>query len=329
MKKFYSLFLGILCAIATQAQITYSNDTVNVVTVTYNGTSATVDISTNITNYVTPTISGGHVSIVQSADVSELTCGEITYRLTGSTTNGSFYMEGSYKATVSLYGVTITNPSGPAINIQNGKRIDVSCKKGTVSTLTDGAGGTWKGCLMCKGHLEFKGYGTLNIYGNTAHGIWSKEYIEIKNCTINIYKAVKDAINCNQYFYMESGSLYLEGYGSDGIQVSYETDDYGAIIQEAENTGSFTQIGGTIVINGNGSTGSEVKTEGTRTLSGGELRIITALNVVFETDEQVAVYNILGTHLGVFSSRAEAVSNLPKGVYILKSNTNTQKIILQ
>ena len=33
-------------------------------------------------------------------------------------------------------GLTLTNPSGAAINVQNGKRIDISVKKDTKNTLT-------------------------------------------------------------------------------------------------------------------------------------------------------------------------------------------------
>ena len=216
----------------------------NTVSVSYNGAAASVVVAGNVARYLTVSVSGAHVSIVQADDLAD----EITYTLSGTSTNGEFYMDGSLKASIALAGLTLTNPSGPAINIQNGKRIDVSVKSGTENTLRDGSGGDWKGCFRCKGHTEFKGKGTLNVYGNTAHAIWSKEYVEMKNCTINVLKAVGDGLNCNQYFLMESGSLNISGVGDDGIQVSYETDDDGNRETDEENTGALTITGGTLTV---------------------------------------------------------------------------------
>ena len=70
----------------------------NTVTVVYNGSTATVTVSGNIAQYVTPTISGAHVSIAQSDNVTE----EITYKLSGTSSDGEFYTSGSYKATVEM-----------------------------------------------------------------------------------------------------------------------------------------------------------------------------------------------------------------------------------
>lgn len=237
-------------------------DTTSYVLVTYNGNSATVEMTDDVKSYVTASVSGADVTITSTASAA---ISEITYGLTGATTDGSFTMVGTYKATMELYGVTITNLDGPAIDIQNGKRIEVSAKSGTTSTLTDGtstATDAWKGSFQCKGHTEFKGKGTLNVYGNYAHAIWSKEYIEVKNCTINVYSAVKDAINCNQYFSMESGVINLSGFGDDGIQVSLKTND-----TSTENTGNFTMTGGTININMSGASGESVKAEGTTSVA--------------------------------------------------------------
>ena len=64
----------------------------NNVTVSYNGTTATVTVDDNVAQYLTVTQNGAHVSIAQSADVAE----EITYTLSGMSTDGEFYMSGSF-----------------------------------------------------------------------------------------------------------------------------------------------------------------------------------------------------------------------------------------
>ncbi len=248
----------------------YTDDTKiddNTVTVTYDGTSAKVVVAGNIARYISATVEGAHVSLVQSEEVGEATCGEITYVLSGSSEDGSFYMEGAYKASLELRGLTLTSTKGSPLNIQNGKRIELSSKNGTVNSLTDCASGSQKGCLICKGHLELKGKGELNITGNTAHAIQSKEYVEMKNCTVNILSANKDGINCTQYFLMESGTLNISGVTDDGIQVDYKdsTD------REAEDTGSFTITGGTINVATTGIAVKGIKAEGNVTLSGGEI----------------------------------------------------------
>ena len=222
----------------------------NSVTVNYNGNNATVTVDENVSQYLTVTQSGAHVSIEQSSEVAE----EITYTLTGTSNDGEFYMTGSYKATVELNGLTLTNTnpvySGAAVHIQNGKRINVKVMTGTTNTLTDAANGEQKGCLYIKGHAEFKQQGTLNIVGNTKHGIKAGEYITIKNATININAAVGDGISCNQYFLMESGTVNINGTSDDGIQCDLDGTTSTGITtnHEDEDSGNMYISGGTITI---------------------------------------------------------------------------------
>ena len=165
------------------------------VSVSYNGSTASVVVAGNVAQYLTIEQSGAHVSIAQSSDLAE----EITYTLSGASTDGEFYMSGSYKATVELNGLTLTNTnpvySGAALHIQNGKRIKVKPITGTTSTLTDAASGSQKGCLYIKGHAEFAQKGTLNVVGNVKHAIKAGEYITVKNATINITSALGDGIS--------------------------------------------------------------------------------------------------------------------------------------
>jgi len=240
----FILFAFAACCVA-QAQ---SDNSVEVV---YNGTSATVTVADNISQYLTVTQQGAHVSIAQSDSVAS----EITYTLSGSSTDGEFYMSGSYKATVELNGLTLTNAtpvySGAAVHIQNGKRINVKVITGTTNTLVDAASGSQKGCLYVKGHAEFKQQGTLNVVGNVKHAIKAGEYISIKKATLNISSAVGDGISCNQYFLMESGTVNISGTGDDGIQCDLDGDTATAITEdhEDEDSGNIYIEGGNITIN--------------------------------------------------------------------------------
>ena len=265
----------------TRMYVDNSAVTDNTVSVVYDGASSAVVVAGNIAQYVSPVVSGAHVTITQSDNVGDGTCGEITYALSGSSSDGEFTMEGSYKATVELRGLALVNPSGAAINIQDGKRIELSVKKDTENSITDGAGGSQKGCLVCKGHLELKGKGVLDIYGNAAHGIYSKEYVEMKNCTLNILSAVKDGLNCNQYFLMESGTLNISGVSDDGVQVSYKDDTD----REAEDTGSITVSGGTISIAVTGTATKGLKADGDVVVTDGNITISTSGGGKWDTDD--------------------------------------------
>lgn len=70
----------------------------NTVVVSYSGSVAKVVVAGNVAQYVQPTVSGANVELTQSDAVGDDVCGEITYVLSGSSTDGSFTLNGSYKA---------------------------------------------------------------------------------------------------------------------------------------------------------------------------------------------------------------------------------------
>jgi len=250
----------------------------NTVEIAYNGTSATVTVAKNISSYITDNSTGSHVKLVQAATFAGNSTGEITYVLSGKSADGEFFLEGSYKCTVALNGLTLTNPSGPAINIQNGKRIDVSVKSGTTNTITDGPNEDYNGCFHSKGHTEFKGKGTLNVVGRSRHGIYSKEYMELKNCTVNITAAPKDGIHCKEYFLMESGTITISGVEDDGIQVEQDTKATATgqtTGHEEENSGNFYMEDGTLNVAVLDYGGQHVKADGTITYGGGKHNFTT------------------------------------------------------
>lgn len=239
----------------------------NIVTIVYDGASAKVGVASNILKYITCEQDGAHVVLTQSTEVTDDTCGEITYRLSGATTDGSFTQVGDFKSSLELLGVDITSSKGAAIKIDNGKRIAIKPAEKTVNNLTDCAGGTQKATLHVKGHLEFKQKGTLNVTGLSSHAIYSKEYIELKNSTINVLAAEKDGINCNQYFFMESGNININNVKDDGIQCAFKD----IVDREAEDTGTITVKAGTITANITGDGAKALKADGDCIINGGTI----------------------------------------------------------
>lgn len=308
----------------------------NTVEVIFNGTSATVNIANNISSYVTnQSGSSSHVKLVQSESFSGINAsddnedGEIIYVLSGSTGNGEFYLEGAFKCTVELSGVSITNPSGPAINVQNGKRVSVSIKKSTTNTLTDGANEDYNGAFHSKGHTKFKGKGTLNVVGNSKHGIYSKEYLEIKNCNINITKAVKDGIHCKEYFFMESGNVSISGAGDDGIQVELSGNaSTGTMPQhEEEDSGNFYMANGTLTISDY--EGKAIVADGTITYSGGTQNFDTSDTKILAGIEDIQTSKPSRIQDGIYDLQGRKLQAAPQHrcIYIIVENGQAKKVI--
>src|SRR5574344_252810 len=163
-----------------------SSDTIYVA---YNGSTAGVTYNNSL---VQASVNGANVTITSTATETEL-----TYILSGTSTNGSLVINGDYKLRVVLNGLTLTNPSGAAIDVECGKRIAVELADGTTNSLVDGVGGSQKGCFYIKGHAEFEGGGALTLTGNSKHALFSKEYVELKKSTgsVTIAPAVGDGVH--------------------------------------------------------------------------------------------------------------------------------------
>lgn len=262
------------------------------VKVVFSDTKTDVTVAGNIAKFLTITQSGAHVSIAQSADTDV----EITYTLSGASSDGGFYTEGAYKATVELNNLTLTNVSavysGAAIHVQNSKRIKIKPLNGTTNTLVDAANGKQKACLYVKGHIEFAQKGTLNITGNLKHGFKAGEYFAIKNSTINILSCVGDGISCAQYFLMESGTINLNNVGDDGIQCDIEDTTVGSTgtttDHEDEDSGNVYISGGIISGGVTANAAKVIKSEGDMYISGGTLTLSTSGGGVWDSTNKKA-----------------------------------------
>ena len=298
----------------------------NEVNVVYSGDAALVYVAGNIAQYITAAVSGAHVIITQSADITndlinDGTFSEITYNLSGTSTDGSLTLGGSAKCTVAVNGLELTNPNGAPINITNGKRIQLSAKNGTTNTLTDCANGSQKACVYSKGQLQLQGKGTLNVVGNTKHGIKSGDYITVKNLTLNITKAVGDGINCEEYFQMKSGAVTISGVGDDGIQC-----DLGGTIStgettghEDEDSGNIYLEGGTLKVTVTAAATKGVKAAGDMTVSDGDITITTTGNGAYDSDEKDAK--------GCCGLKADGNMTISGGTLTLKSTGSGGKCI--
>ena len=233
--------------------------------VNYNGTEARA---------INPFFMDGVSGSIANADVvinNENTTSEIKTVLSGETSNGLFQYNGTYKTSIVLNGLTLTNTRGAAIDIQCGKRIALDIKKETVNTLVDGKNGEQKAALYCKGHLEIDKAGTLNVTGNTAHAISAKEYIKLKKSegTINIISAVKDGIHCKQYFLANGFKVNINKAGGDGIDVELD----GEANEDGYEDGSLNINAGTFTITSSADTIKGLKADSDINIAAGTVNI--------------------------------------------------------
>jgi hypothetical protein len=143
--------------------------------------------------------------------------------VSGTTENGTLKIYGNHKIWLYLNGINITNPSGPAINIQNRQKVSVHLVSGTENSLADEAsyeypsGEDAKGTFFSKGAIYFFGCGTLTVTGKYAHAIVVDNDFEIESGKITIAEAVKDGIHANDYIYVRGGTINITSNG-DGVQ---------------------------------------------------------------------------------------------------------------
>ena len=188
--------------------------TSRIITITFSEGSVK---TSSLPSGVTATINGGHIVI-------NSTIGKIGYQLKGTCSNGSFKIYSEKKFRLLFGGLTLTNPTGPAINIQSGKTVYASIVNGTTNTLCDGA--TYsapvigsdgeeedqKGTLFSEGQLIFDGYtngtGTLNVTSHGGHAISSDDYIMVRGGNINILSAAKDGFRTKEKFIIGRTEAY-------------------------------------------------------------------------------------------------------------------------
>lgn len=265
-----------------EVQETNESDTLYIY---YNGTTATYEKPASWTD-VTVNVVGANVEVTNVEVTNTNITDERVTVLSGTSTNGSFSYTGSYKTTVVLNGVTLTNENAAAININDGKRVNLELAEGTTNTLTDCADGAQKAALYCKGHLEISGSGSLNVTGLTKHAISAKEYIEVKSTTgnITVSGAVSDGIHCGNYFKMSGGSVKVSGVSGDAIQAEMQFDD-------TEDDGKIIIKDGVLDLAVTGTSTAALKCDSTLHIKGGDITITTTGNSdkALSSDENIEI----------------------------------------
>lgn len=199
---------------------------------------------------------------------------EVTFHLSGTSTDGRLQLSGSYKCTLSLEGLSLQSNKCP-IYVDNGKRINIILADGSQNTICDGTNNLQKSAFHVKGHAEFSGGGTLNITGTQRHAYSSNEYTLLKhsfNGVINVLGAASDGMHVEQYYEQRAGSVIVGAVQGDCIDVSSTTD------MEDENNGQVIVSGGILKLKATADDSKCVKSETSMTISGGQIELTCAGN---------------------------------------------------
>ena len=267
--------------------VTFSTDTLVPtydIYIVYNGTTVSVTnpLASSGVNIAT---NGAGVTVTSTAGLSD-----ITYHLSGSTTDGFFNISSDKRFNVSLEGVSITSTTGASINSVIDKKMTVILT-GT-NHLKDCTNGSQKAALYSKGQVFFNGSGTLTVEGQTKHAISSGDYIEIYGGNIVVTSAVSDGLH-GDYIRMHNGSVTVSGTTGDGLDgdtgfieinggtlnVTVATADTKAVKCDS----ILTINGGTITITASGAQTKGLKSDQTITINGGDITITASGATVMET----------------------------------------------
>lgn len=234
------------------------------------GSNGTVTVTNPYTSSVSITETNGNV-VIQSAIADT----ELNYILSGQTTSGSVKIYSDYKFALVLNGVSIVSTSGPAVNIQSGKKVTVSVIAGTNNRLADSStypsddSEDMKAALFSEGQLVFSGTGALQVIGQYKHGICSDDYVRIDEGDITVTCGAKDGIHMNDYFEMNGGTLAITSLG-DGIDCE---------------EGYIDITGGSLTVTAKGKGAKGIKSQGNLNISGGTLDITTTGDAYYDSDD--------------------------------------------
>lgn len=265
--------------------------TTKIITINFKETGVTCN--SNVSDVTYTITNNTHIEINSSRS-------KVGYIVRGSCSNGSLKIYSTKKFQIMANNLTLTNPTGPAINIQSGKTVyftlsgtSTLCDGQTYATAPNAPDGTpedQKGTLFSEGQLIFNGTGTLDVTSLGGHGICSDDYIRIRSGNITV-TALKDGFNTNDKFQMgrtASASpvvkVKAEGNGIDCgkgniiIEAGKLCINANGEAIKAEYEGTDTQItvntfiyGGYITARTNDDKSSIFKTSGDFAISGGNV----------------------------------------------------------
>jgi len=208
------------------------------------------------------------------------TMADVSYLVTGHSTNGSLTIYSNSDFSLTLSNLTLTSNTTAAINLAS--QVDVNLGFEGTNAIADGANSSVNGALFAAGNLIVDGSGTLSVTGNAKHGILVNGTMTVNDGEIVILDTDSDGIHGNSDLVWNGGTLNITSAGSDGLDVSGDItiqDGNLAINTYAESqrsikvSGIFNMADGHLTINSTGNDGKGIKCDSTLVLGGGVVEV--------------------------------------------------------
>lgn len=259
--------------------------------INYDGETAAASGDTDM---VTLSIDGAHVTATATS--------KMAYVLAGESEDGSFKVYSGNKMKVTLNGLTLTNPTGAAINDQCKKSLYIVLADETENILTDGStydvpeDEDMKGTIFSEGQIIFSGGGKLDVYANGKNGIASDDYIVMRpGNVINVTSTAGHGIKANDGVYVRGGvhNIGVSAEGAKGINSEGQVCIEGgrttiittgtAELEDREATGAagiksdslFKMTDGELNIKSTGQGGKGINCDANVEIDGGIVNIVT------------------------------------------------------
>ncbi|MBR6346658.1 MAG: carbohydrate-binding domain-containing protein [Bacteroidales bacterium] len=259
-----------------------------VIKVVYSSSGATLSGTDGYEGKIS--VSGNDV-LVDNTGTTE----KIVYKLSGTTTDGFFKVYSDAKNGIWLDGVSITNPAGPAINIQGASTSSETYSKGKRSfvivsgtnTLVDqklsdsttsysdastvDSEEDMKGTFFSEGQLVFVGSGKLDVTAQGRQGICSDEYLRFLGAvTTTVNSTAGNAVRGKDNVFINSGTIKITANvkGRKGISTDGDVEITGGSV-DINMSGSAAKLSGETDYSGV----AGIKADNAFNMSGGTVNI--------------------------------------------------------
>lgn len=195
------------------------------------------------------------------------------YTVTGTLTNAQLTVDTQEAVYLELAGVTITNNSGPALQITDAEQVTITLRSGTTNSLSDGGSSEFNAALFSNDSLLIEGEGSLTIAGNNDHAIESDDDITINGGNLRI-AAKTDGLHANDAITINGGVVEVtEAY--EGIEGKGEIIINGGTVtvsatDDGINAGTGIKISGGNIF-ATCSKGDAIDSNGTINIAGGTI----------------------------------------------------------
>jgi len=249
-------------------------------------------------------------------------------KLTGTSNSGAIYITSDKKFELNLSSLSLTNPNGSVINIQNGHSFVVvdgtnSLSDTSSSEYDDNYSSSAKSVFHSEDKLRFSGSGSLTIKANNSqekHSLSSDDWIVIDGATVSATSGSNagQGIKTNDGFYMKSGSVTVSAAGAAKKAINSEGFIYiagGSL--NAEVSGSYAYDNDDCEYK----SAVGIKADGYITISGGNVSASSsgAGGKALSTDY---IFNMKGGSLSATATGSDTNSSIDKAPKAIKADGN-------